>query len=178
MGAIAFPRSLDVEWDSREKREVQFPASITLWDAQGYPHEVAVTPIRATLEAGDYRFKAWPTTVGVETKRSWRELENNAFGRDRPRCDRALDKLQKYYDVSFVVLETGAEPRGRHIVDTGRVFDQWARMVGRRGIRLMWMPSGGRSRPTLLGEYMIRLMWAEVYQRHYLRAGHSPEGQE
>lgn len=192
MSLLPVPKKITVLVDSREKKEILFPKSIG-WrkDQSRRTHEIVVETRKIALLAGDYCLEfpqgvIWDRQCCFEKKGSARELFNNFFTTDKARCTRAFLKMLKirpegepkgarYFLIEPSLWEIAAYEKKLGL-DRGLIMDQIAQTAELFGLSL-WMAPGFQSadRRYMLGEMMIRVMLAHVFQN---RLKHPPYTEE
>lgn len=166
------PTKMHIHIDSREQKEVQFPANFK------YYHEAQCRVARVswemvTLPTADYTVKGHETTVLVETKRGAREVYTNMKTGDRNRFLRVLDRMADECMYPFVVLEISpsdltTDERGYQNLPDIRACDKMDAIqrleleVLRRRIGLVWAPPPSEKHPRRVGEMVLRLMLGAI----------------
>lgn len=167
------PREVTVLIDSREQYPLLFPTTIE-WYAKrgGRARTIFIKCKRVRLAAGDYALEGYDD-AGVETKRSLRELSNNAVSDDRRRALAALTRFVESYENPYLVWELSIPELFRadkYVPTPALVVDDWLDLVQSTGIKLLVVGSCKvAAARRQLGEFVVRLLLA-----HALRSGVGP----
>jgi hypothetical protein len=159
---VGFPRSVTVEIDTREKRPLLFPETVTVWWT-GKPTLITVATARVKLDAGDYRLREWPNACVIERKGSIEELSRNLLDpKDSPRQGRSFGRLAASSRFPYLLIH--AAPSSLMLSTTGcphpeLLVQRLTECLGRFGLNLLVIGQTSTSAALrVTGTMMLHLM--------------------
>lgn len=162
------PRVVTILVDSREKRPLFFPKSLTWYpDRGGKGHPVRIETKRKALKTGDYAIRGHENLALIERKAGPSELSNNLLGDDHKRAEAAFARLTTECVHPYLLLAcTPAEMYAKSIhYDPERVMDALCELVNRLNIRLIWAGQTRTQRARYrLGELVTRILMGHAYR--------------
>lgn len=181
MPSLTIPNSVTVIVDSREKKPILFPATIS-WHSNrtSTEHLIAVETRTDALFAGDYCLELnglpYDRICTIERKGSPSEIYNNLFTNDWQRAAKAFARLHQIRHpdplegAHYLLIEPSQANlrtfEKEHGLREGILTDRILQVAARFGLNIWWaphhvLPAARRK----LGELMIRTMLTHIFHR-------------
>ncbi len=180
------PKSVTIRVDTREQNKALFtdprlkdpvlPRALHWQSAPGVSHILRVNVTEEKMQTGDYALVGYEPSSLVERKAGLREIRACWMGESRGRClgpGGQMERLVAACRHPVLVLDTPltAMADTRHMAYPEFVFDAlmgWWVTVPQ--VRVLWLPPvGGMHGRRLLGEAIVRALWAAAW--HDMKAG-------
>jgi ERCC4-type nuclease len=149
--------------DSREKRPLIFPKSVTI-KTKGKRMGFELRTETATLDAGDYCLAEFPKVGGCERKAGQRELYENLLSRDKSRFHKAFDRFLETYSHPFLLIEQNPLTfieRWRNqakYIGSYDTFDALMTLSIRKPVPILWAETTATNTRRKLGGLVARTL--------------------